>query len=349
VGFASSSLALPSADQMVAGVAGRRFLIEMAAKSSAEAHSAVFDMGLALCHGSTGGLERFERDLLRAIDAAQLPREQTEIRAALWRSIQEAVYWEVPSSLSLVANIASLRDALLSLAHSLTDAGSVADAFTPEVGQATFEGQWTPRRVSVTDWRRAWERDNDAFRRLRNRRLWLAGQRRRPLAGAWWSAPLGLPCTSDLWVGGVPALQYTLEDDPGGTDAVSRMVASGPASTLVISDASVWTQLVADYPLVVTPVVADEWGQAFGRDGEWAIPDWEQVAAKWDAVYLPLGVYLACAGQMLEVDPSTATAIAGFAAGTTYWLTEEPQLVPTVNRWVRAEDGRVWVASANGS
>src|SRR5690606_17000054 len=93
VGFASSSLALPSADQMVAGVAGRRFLIEMAAKSSAEAHSAVFDMGLALCHGSTGGLERFERDLLRAIDAAQLPREQTEIRAALWRSIQEAVYW----------------------------------------------------------------------------------------------------------------------------------------------------------------------------------------------------------------------------------------------------------------
>jgi len=62
---------------MVAGVAGRRFLIEMAAKSSAEAHSAVFDMGLALCHGSTGGLERFERDLLRAIDAAQFHREHS--------------------------------------------------------------------------------------------------------------------------------------------------------------------------------------------------------------------------------------------------------------------------------
>ena len=349
MGFASGSLALPSAYQMVTGVAGRRFLLELASQGSAEVHSAAFTLGLALDHGSRDELERLESDLRSALEVAELPREASEVRGALWRSIQEAVYWGPPLSSTLVAETASLDDALLSLAQGLTDAGSVADAFTPEVGQATFEGQWTPQRVSVTDWRRAWERDDDAFRRLRNRRRWLAGQRRSPLAGAWWSAPLGLPCTSDLWLGGVPALQYTLEDDPGGTDAVSRMVGSEPASTLVISDASVWTQLVADFPLVITPVVADGWGQAFGRDGEWAIPDWAKVAAKWDAVWLPLGVYLACAGQMLEVGPSTATAIAGFAAGTTYWLTEEPQLLPAVSRWARDEDGRAWVASANGS
>ena len=136
------------------------------------------------------------------------------------------------------------------------------------------------------------------------------------MSGTWWSIPLGLIRT----VGHIPA-GLNLVEDPEGWDKAAVIPVRGTGRTFEIRTAEDWISLCRAYPLEVTASRRYDWFQTTGREGRWVIPDWEQVAAEWDAVHLTVLGYLSSATRALQVDADTASVIAGWDPDGTLWLT----------------------------
>jgi hypothetical protein len=56
--------------------------------------------------------------------------------------------------------------------------------------------------------------------------------------------------------------------------------------------------------------------------GQWVIPEWERVADECDVAHFTVLVYLSSATRALQVDPHTASVIAGWDPESTIWLTD---------------------------
>jgi hypothetical protein len=64
-----------------------------------------------------------------------------------------------------------------------------------------------------------------------------------------------------------------------------------------------------------------DWWRVTGHDGIWLIPDWEAVAADYDAAHLTALGYLTTAGRTLAAAGSH-TVLAGWNPDESYWLND---------------------------
>jgi hypothetical protein len=76
------------------------------------------------------------------------------------------------------------------------------------------------------------------------------------------------------------------------------------------------------------------------------VPDWVQVAERYDAVHLQLGGYLSAAGVAIPIDdsPGTASMIAGWNPDETYWFSSDIAYDSQYTRWALRDTGNdmVW-------
>lgn len=122
--------------------------------------------------------------------------------------------------------------------------------------------------------------------------------------GTWWSRPpaAGLPSTRAWPTTGQPVSLWGTEDVPGDEPvAVHRITVPGDLRILELTGADDWADLCREYPLEVTASRRHDWYRCTGRDGRWLIPDWSQVAQRWDAVHLTFAGYLAAASRYIRV------------------------------------------------
>ncbi|MGC4175462.1 hypothetical protein [Demequina sp.] len=312
------------AGTLTAGIVGRRFLLELASR---------------MCEGGA--------DLSSTLAAAPAPTHVRQLREALYESFQTAIYWGPRDDRDELSDSPGLADAISAYARRVeqTQLLEAAFAVTGEQVQVTLS---RPQEVSLGEqtltaheWRRQLIESVDSFAAARRGRV---GSRvsRVPLSGAWWSAPVGLPQTSDVWLGGVPVQLFGVEDDRGHELARVTHIANLPGKILEISGPEVWVGLVREFPLDVTELMADTWGKAFPGRGVWHLPDWDAISRRWDAVYLPLSGSLTTAGMALPVGDQVWTVLAGFDAGTTFWLSNEPQSTGDSVLWRRPSDSAQW-------
>lgn len=176
----------------------------------------------------------------------------------------------------------------------------------------------------------------------------------RAASGPWWTTPNHVVTTTRPWPGGrVPGDADLSAGDPRASLAADGRIVDAVGGLLVedafcdpwemawrpvvipdglrvleIDSADVWIDLCRRWPLDVT---ASNWATWHGwteRQGPWVVPDWAEVAARWDGVHLSLAAYLALAGRTLDVDPGAdgggrASLIAGWSPDETYWFADE--------------------------
>lgn len=63
------------------------------------------------------------------------------------------------------------------------------------------------------------------------------------------------------------------------------------------------------------------------------LPDWSEVARRYDAVHLTATGYLRAAGIAIPVDGDRASVLAGWDPDATCWLTTPPRTAPTGTPW----------------
>jgi hypothetical protein len=276
---------------------------------------------------------------LTALDSTGLTG--AKIQLALERSVDTARYWQPPDGEDVLAALPAVREALLPLAEQVLSAPGV---------------RWWAEDRGTEQWAIDWRPADDPapLPRDQHRALMTWGQRERaeeeqaardrprdphaPWSGWWWSLPPGLLRT----VGHLPAGLSLVEDSLGWLEATAIPV-RGVGKTLEIRTPEDWMDLCRRFPLEVTASRRHVWFNTTGRDGRWVIPDWEQVAAEWDAVHLTGLGYLRGAGRALPVDARTATVIAGWDPGSTLWLTSVPREWEGPRQaWVRAGQGDPW-------
>lgn len=274
---------------------------------------------------------------LRALDGSGL--EEGAFHRALRASVQAARYWQEPDEGDSLAGLPEIREALLPLARGVCATSEAHRWSAPAPAQ-----QWTVRwhreggadeddpHGDVSRWARGTRSAEVAARAERPR------DPRAPWTGEWWSIPLGLQQSVDH----VPTALDLVEDEFGWCEATVTPV-EGPSSTLEIAAAEDWVQLCREHPLEVTASRRHDWYRVTGRDCRWVIPDWEQVAQRWNAVHLTVSAYLTAATRALEVEDGIASVIGGWDPGTTYWLGGDvPVVTGEPQQWRYDPDAETW-------
>jgi hypothetical protein len=349
------------ADALLAGPRGRRLCLALM-----QAAAGRYDWpGLTWTDGPDGrrvGLfdhAHVQATLARDVAATDLTAltQPEQLLDALMASVDHAVYWQPPDDVDqLLADdqvaglLAPVAEAVVAAPASqwwaapvdLDDQHAVS---WPGAGPAEHPAPRTSDAHEALDHWRAHTRA-DEERAARERPADPAA----PYSGSWWSVPVltGLPVTSRTLLGiaeadgaDVPApVGLVLVEDEmgwetartwpvGPTDAVRVYEVTGPAA---------WAWLVERYPLAVTAARRHDWYRATGSVGEWAIPDWAEVAEDFDAVHLTVDGYLSTAGRAVAVPGSAArTVLAGAAPDTTWWLTDVLPGLGGPTDWRRAQ------------
>lgn len=125
--------------------------------------------------------------------------------------------------------------------------------------------------------------------------------------------------------------------------AAAAASAVGAGRTLEIQTPEDWADLCREYPMEVTASRRHDWFRVTGRDGRWLIPDWERVAARWDAVHLTTLGYLSTATALIEIDEEYGSLIAGWGPDSTLWLSDiARERTPQRQEWTRRQDDSRW-------
>jgi hypothetical protein len=274
---------------------------------------------------------------LTALDVTGV--EDAHVQGALERAVDTARYWQEPDGEDGLAGLPVIRKALLRLARSVL-ASPGAQWWTKERAREQWAIDWRPaadptplpKHLPLAEWGQR-ERAEEAQAATER-----PSDPHAPWSGWWWSAPQGIVRT----VGHISAALNLVEDSLRWEVAAAIPV-RGAGRTLEIRTPHDWTSLCRRFPLEVTASRRHVWFNTTGRNGRWVIPDWELVAAEWDAVHLTVLGYLSGAGRALHVDAGTATVIAGWDPDSTIWLTdvarewEGPRLT-----WHRSGQGEPW-------
>ena len=120
--------------------------------------------------------------------------------------------------------------------------------------------------------------------------------------------------------------------------AAATPVGPPPAKTYEIADGEGWARLCREYPLDVTASREALWNHSVGHSDVWVIPDWNAMAADWDAVHLTIAGYLAAATTRITVAEGKASVIAGWAPDETAWLRASPAATSAPVEWRRFEN-----------
>jgi hypothetical protein len=114
-----------------------------------------------------------------------------------------------------------------------------------------------------------------------------------------------------------------------------------------IGSAADWKQLCTWFPREVTAQNRRDRYRSTGPTAHRLVPDWSQVAERYDAVHLQVGAYLTAAGVAITIDDSseTASVIAGWNPDETYWFTPAIEYDDDHTRWKLEDDGTdvVWL------
>ena len=124
---------------------------------------------------------------------------------------------------------------------------------------------------------------------------------------------------------GLGSIELAWEEDSfgHGSAAVWILGTTRRARVWEIDGPQAWLRLVDRYPLEVTHARRHDWYRTTGRVGAWQIPDWDAVAADWDAVHLSIAGYLTTATRALPIaDGEAASVLAGWNPDQTWWLTD---------------------------
>lgn len=351
---------------LLAGPRGRRLLLEYAVESERRllgwhgGHplgTAVFQAAYHLDPGAgtssvlfgPGAVEMRRRAVSPEAVAALLdgvrlvPATPELLRTVFVVSVDAARYWQEPDGEDRLAGTAPVRGALQRVAAHLA---------------ASEHTHWWRAPLDPDDqWSTRWDATRYpaplvSHASLREARAALIAEelhavRSRPAdptanwTGAWWSRPIWeVPSSTRELAGAGPAGLWFVEDLSGWERAtVVGLDAPAGARVFEVDGAGSWAQLCRSFPIEVTAQMRHDWYRATGRAGTWAIPDWAQVAERYDAVHLQAAAYLAAAGVPIPVADDTASLIAGWDPDQTYWFTSRVTYRDPPAVWFRSGTG----------
>lgn len=325
----------PDGESLLEGPRARRLCLELAMELDPDIRLMVFQLGYDLDSGR--GKSRVPLTAASPDDAGTPPAaaspevlaaalgdldpaglDDWRVQAALERAVDAARYWQPPDGEDVLAGLPLVRVALRSLADRVLGTQGL-DWWGESRGVEQWAIDWRsgadpaplPKHLSLAEWSRRERAEETQAARER------PSDPNAPWSGWWWSVPQGIVRT----VGRIPAA-LSLVEDSLGWELAAVIPVRGAGRTLEIRTPQDWTSLCRRFPLEVTASRRHVWFSATGRNDRWVIPDWELVAAEWDAVHLTVLGYLNGAGRALPVSPGTATVMAGWDPDSTIWLTD---------------------------
>lgn len=353
-------------DSLLAGPRGRRFLLELAIlldeHSETEheslnsliwnaaywqdpARESIVILSSGAGADASGALgERTEPEqIAAAINGLELPALSSEnVREALCTSVSGARYWQSPEGSDVLAGTAPVTATLSRIAQHVADwpgSGFLhADFASHSKVSTAFDGadHHPPLRHDgriLADWRRdtiRWEEEAG--------REFPAHPAVCPSSDWWSTPPFATPLsTAREWDGGSGELWFT--EDELGWERAQLQPLGVPAELRVfeIMGAEAWAELCRRFPLDVSAQKRGDWYSTTGRSGAWVIPDWHAASEHFDAIHLPFSGYLAAAGTAIPVDDERASVIAGWAPGSSYWLTDCFRYFGEPETWARED------------
>lgn len=328
------------AAELLEGPRGRGLCLVLAARLDEEAMSAVFDLGYQL--DPRAGSSRVRLTFSSDGPDAPLPAPHTIedfvrtlagigpdlitpslLDDALAASVDDARYWQEPSGEDLLAAHSDVIAALAPIAEAAAEAAP----------------DWWSADRRVEQWAIEWHDPGDPVPLTADPRIVLAtwrentiadelnAQRERPRdpaanwTGSWWSLPLSVLATTGVTDSSQPVGLRHVEDG-FGWDQATAIPVRGTGRTYEIHGPDDWANLCRRHPFDVSASRRHDWFRTTGRDGRWAIPDWQSVASEWDAVHLSTRGYLRAATRAIPVDDERASVIAGWSPDLTIWLSD---------------------------
>ena len=242
-----------------------------------------------------------------------------DVRDAFRRSVDTAYSWQEPDAEDALAALPEIRSALVPVAERVLAtplAGTWSDPAAPEQWAVDWRADTarplpTGAAALLDEWDAARRADEEQSARER------PADPRASFSGSWWSLPLRLLRTQSR----IEDL-LGLVEDAAGLDTATVIPVTGGGRTLEIGSAEDWAELCRAFPAEVTASRRHDWYQVTGGEGRWLLPDWQRVAAEWDAVHLTALGYLSSATRLIPVDDGYASVIAGWAPDSTLWLTD---------------------------
>ncbi|PND52639.1 MULTISPECIES: hypothetical protein [Rhodococcus] len=351
---------------LLAGPRGRRLLLEYAQLADDRARdehtqdsfsSGVFyaTYRIDVAHGTAGvlygpGADRplpnvSPPEVARQLADVPLPAAtETDLRTVLATTTDSARYWQEPEGEDILAATEPMRRELRRVAEHIAASEHAQWWTTAVVRDEQWSLGWAEQHTSVppvgpalATWRGKVVAEEKRAARERSTDP-TAGY-----SGVWWSAPLGVPCSTRALGDGSPACLWFVEDSAGENRAgARRQIVPGDVDVFEIEVPGDWAQLCWRFPIEVTAQKRHDWYRTTGRDGRWVLPDWYAVAEVYGGVHLTVAGYLAAAGTAIDVDGDAASVIAGWAPDETFWLTDDVHADGDVVAWVRDNVDETW-------
>jgi hypothetical protein len=332
-------------DDLLVGPRGRVLCMAVAHRLDREVWSAWLDAAWHL-----GDAARSEA-LVRVLDSVDVQPEGGWLDPATFlepvaEAVGHAMYWQPPHDEDVLAANPKLRAALRPLAAAIAGApatkwwNSPADLSALRYTGWAVDGSAAPSLTGAATKLATWREKTVAEN--------LAARINRPTnpevlySGTWWSTPTLVSLVSTTRpLAGVGSVELAWhEDSLGLRDAlIWPLETIGPPRIWEIDQPQAWVDLVQTYPLDVTEERRDDWQRTTDRSGPWFIPDWEAVAADWDAVPVTVAGYLTTATRALPLaDGDGATMLAGWNPDQTWWLNDILRSATTEpERWHNTE------------
>lgn len=281
-------------------------------------------------------------DVANELDALALPQvTESLLRNAVARSVDAARYWQEPDP----------EDELLAAPEVCVSLRRIAD----HVCASTLVSWWNAPLAIADQWAVGWAGGSfpepgccaDSLA-IFHREASVATELDRgdlefspAMSGEWWSIPLNVPASSRPCGDGSPCGLWWVEDSFGEEAAAARRVAVPSDSPIYeVNCAEAWARLCAEFPLDVTASRRYDWYRVTGRDGAWALPDWQAVAREYAGVHLTVGAYLSSATTAIPVvvggEPA-ASVIAGWNPDWTIWLSPRVRYSTETVEWERRD------------
>jgi len=274
-------------------------------------------------------------------------RDPATFREPVADTVSHAMYWQPPHDQDAVAATPAVRAVLRPLAAAIAAAPATAWWNGPVDLNTLRSTNWVSDQLSpapvltgaatrLEKWREQTVADTLAAKANRPSRPGVQ------YSGTWWSAPTMASLVSTTRpMADLGALELAWHEDSLGLTEASiwSLEAVGPTKVWEIDQPQAWVDLVQTYPLDVTDERRDDWQRTTGREGDWYIPDWNAVAADWDAVHVSVAGYLTTATRALPLaDGNAATMLAGWNPDQTWWLADVLRLTAAEpGRWRLAE------------
>jgi len=289
----------------------------------------------------SGYLDELSACVTQADPAALAAGSATVLKALGW-IVRGAQYWQEPDAEDQALAPESVRAALRPVAAAIAAAPESGwwtspmdrgrQRYAQFLGDHSFdEPHLSGAAQRVAAWR------TDTVRREES----LHGEPPEPLgawSGQWWSVPAlsGLPVTTRARPG-LGAARLALTEDAMSWKSARcwPLAPQGGERVYEVDGPIAWATLVTRYPLDLSWSRRHDWWRATGWTGQWLIPDYQAVAADYDAVHVSVLGYLTTAGVAVPAGPDDGarTLLAGWDPDAAWWLTDSLESAGPLEDW----------------